>query len=381
MATGVKCKTHCEELAEAFEAVAEAKQRKKEAQAAPAAKVASAERNPIQFGQYYETQDGHGCGRHALNNFFGHKIFKKEGDNLTKEIFENLGANVVNADNTVNTNIIALQPLCRYISKIKLIGTGPEKFECPDNENYEAVVLQVALAVLGYSGDTVSKLKEWLEEETDDGDVIGYIVNFKNPGHWVAYRKLKNGNYKYINSIKGVEKNNAEIPLSELKGLHKDKIEQVLEIKFEGIVTDIKQTNSTLEVGKYKTGDTVNYKPNNKPESGEYVVVDLIRNNEQKLIGYWLIENTEITKENKDMLGQSNFYNNFTKNSGNLLKGEENKNIPQSLINDTGTRDWYYATPDRISDITKGGLRKKVTKKRTTRKIRRHKKNKRSRRH
>ena len=42
---------------------------------------------------------------------------------------------------------------------------------------------------------------------------------------------------------------------------------------------------------------------------------------------------------------------------------------------------WYYATPDRISDITTGGLRKKVSKKRTTRKIRRHKKNKHTRRH
>lgn len=157
------------------------------------------------FGDYWERQESAGCGRHALNNFFGAKLFIKEAVppiELDKDTFKNLGG--TKSDGTID--LIPLQSLCRYLSKFEKFDETPgTPLKCPSNEFYDSAVMQQALGVLGYSAfepEVISGVasREWKKtKDTKDTDVLGYIVNISKY-HWVALRKLPDGNYKYIDS-------------------------------------------------------------------------------------------------------------------------------------------------------------------------------------
>jgi len=193
-------------------------------------------RKAIAFGNNWEKQESAACGRHALNNLFGKIIFVKDDKSeITDLTFPQLGKKTP----------ISLQSICRYLSKDeKFNQPGPDgklvPLACPPEENYDNVVLETALGVLGYKGGlpfTIDGVptRDWKNIKTDDKDVIGYIVNF-GAAHWVAYRKLSNGKYKYINSSDehSAAPHGLEDTLDNLKILHKDTIEDVIEIKFMG---------------------------------------------------------------------------------------------------------------------------------------------------
>ena len=216
-------------------------------------------RKPIEFGDMWEKQEelSAGCGRHALNNLFGNIIFiEDDKSEITDDTFQNLGT----------TKPISLQSICRYLSKDERYGDkGADgklvPLACPPNENYDNVVLEAALGVLGYKGGlplTIDglQIRDWKNIKTDDKDVIGYIVNF-GAAHWVAYRKLSDGQYKYINSIDEDDIKHSEAPhglvdtLDNLKIRHIDRIVDVIEIKFMGQF--IGKMDGILEQGSPKT--------------------------------------------------------------------------------------------------------------------------------
>ena len=201
---------------------------------------AAAVRAEIKAGTYWERQQSAACGRHALNNLFGTKIFiADDKSEITDATFQTLGTKVP----------ISLQSLCRYLSKDERYGDkGTDgklvPLACPPEENYDNLVLEAALGVLGYKGgipNTIEgvPIRDWKNIHTNDKDVIGYIVNF-GAGHWVAYRKLPDGKYKYINSSDDDDIKHSKPPhglvdtLDNLKARHRDRIEDVIEIKFMG---------------------------------------------------------------------------------------------------------------------------------------------------
>jgi hypothetical protein len=49
-------------------------------------------RKPVAIGSQWEKQESAGCGRHALNNLFGKKIFVKDNKSeITDATFQSLG--------------------------------------------------------------------------------------------------------------------------------------------------------------------------------------------------------------------------------------------------------------------------------------------------
>ena len=311
-------------------------------------------RNQIKIKDYYEKQEegSSGCGRHALNNLFGQLVFIKEGGILTPKLFKNM---------TIETDKIPLQSICKMLLQEGMIqpkkGKKGEKDEviCPDDEDYDSLILQAGLGVLGYSAKIPDIQEKWKDtKDTNDEDVIGYIVNF-GAGHWVSFRKLDDGKYKYIDSVGNKPKGEINT-LNKLKEKYKKQIYNfgVLEVKFTGefinydklVATDI---DMKLEKGQYKTGDIINYQPETEDEEGEYIVIDPVRDpnashDDRKIIGYWLVRNTEKVRS---FLKDGNFTQEFTKDDSKLTKNEK---IPQLLKNTSGNRYWYYYTsPDNKS--------------------------------
>ena len=301
------------------------------------------QRNPIKIGDYYEKQESLGCGRHALNNLFGRHIFIKNGPKLTDVSYNNLGS---------SDRDIPLQSICLYLAEKEYLKNGSENM-CPVNENYESIVLQAGLGVLGYETENpdVPNGQDWKDwkkiKDTDDTNVIGYIVNFGG-GHWVTFRKLDNGRYTYLDSI-GNNPIGKTDTLNNIKNMLKNSIHNngVLQVKFTGKFIDViaksHQPDTLADKALYKTGDIALYKPNNEEES-QYVVIEPIRH-DIKLIGYWVVKESDI-----DIQSLKENENYYISNSSKLLKNDANKNIPQILKNKSGERNWYFATVDKIQN-------------------------------
>jgi hypothetical protein len=209
-------------------------------------------RKELKKGNLFDSQESGsiGCGRHALNNLFGNKYFVKDASGSITDLKQIIGPPV------------ALQNICKFLSTKEPFDKKGENF-CPANENYDINVLAVALGVLGYSA--TSPDRKWItEKNTDDKDLIGYIVNF-GESHWVAFRKMQGGKYKLIDSLEN--SNEISKDLDDLKKENKDRIIDVLQVKFEGKYVDALKTLLTpaTTACKFKRGEEVIYTKDDKP--------------------------------------------------------------------------------------------------------------------
>jgi hypothetical protein len=152
---------------------------------------------------FFEKQEGAGCGRHAINNLFHYTYFTKGGADIPKE-----------------TKIADLKPplsltsLCTYLS-----NKYPEEkiFVCKAYEDYDTPVLIAALGVLHHPSERINDTdvkqaenKSYNYNETSK-NLLGYIINLgdtndkehKIMNHWVALRKDPSNpdQFLYVNSI------------------------------------------------------------------------------------------------------------------------------------------------------------------------------------
>ena len=128
---------------------------------------------------FHEKQQGLGCGRHALNNLLGEKVFKK--GTLSDKFVEPPG-----------TQPISLLMICQEVSRI-LRGKGIRE-ACLASENYDVNTMAGALDYLGYEHEQFSPTTAIPE----GGDFLGLLVNRGIVGdtskHWVALKKQKSVN-------------------------------------------------------------------------------------------------------------------------------------------------------------------------------------------
>jgi len=209
-------------------------------------------RKELEKGDIFDSQEpgSLGCGRHALNNLFGNKYFIKDASGNITDLKE------------IVTPPVGLQDICKFLSTREPFDKKGDNF-CPANENYDINVLAVALGVLGYSA--TSPDRKWItEKNTDDKDIIGYIVNF-GESHWVAFRKMQDGKYKLVDSLEKSSEKSED--LDDLKKENKDRIVDVLQVKFEGKYVDALKTLLTpaTTACKFTRGEEVIYTKDEKP--------------------------------------------------------------------------------------------------------------------
>jgi len=154
------------------------------------------------FPTFYQSQEtGMGCGRFALNNLLGGQYFAKNGPDITDELYNDI---------TKMKVPISLDQLCKYYYKFQFENTDNfnelKKVLCPDYENYDVNILQIALKTLGYNVKSVHRNynREFIDHEinldTENPNFIGFICN-RGQGHWVCCRKT---NYKFNGGIEDV---------------------------------------------------------------------------------------------------------------------------------------------------------------------------------
>ena len=131
-----------------------------------------------------QRQDGGAsCGRNALNNFFGGKVFEK--GNLT-DVIRNLD------------EPISLLGLCSLLYDLKI-----EKDRCQSHENYSVIVLQIALKLTGYKVTWINDndIIGIINTPKDNKNVLGFIFNLSSPQHWTCGKINDDGNYSYYDSL------------------------------------------------------------------------------------------------------------------------------------------------------------------------------------
>lgn len=117
-----------------------------------------------------------GCGRHALNNFFGGNFFttSKEAAYTEEEL--------IAAGKDLSGTPMDLTRVCK-----SLLKTGGDA--CPANEDYDITTLTYALVIAGYGVETLQTLT--------DPSGLGYIINLggtpERSGHWVSLRIVGSG--------------------------------------------------------------------------------------------------------------------------------------------------------------------------------------------
>jgi len=130
---------------------------------------------------FFENQDNLGCGRHALNNFFGGKYFVKSSDSAYT--YDELVT--VGRDLSTDTPMDLLK-VCRFLQTNPT--TSATGGECPDNENYDISVLIYALKMAGYDVEQHFSIPE------TNTPYLGFITNESgtstNSGHWVSVRNI-----------------------------------------------------------------------------------------------------------------------------------------------------------------------------------------------
>ena len=128
---------------------------------------------PLTGADFFEPQGPSlGCGRHALNNFFGGVFFTTStGGAYTEEELIQAGKNLSTA---------APMDLTRVCKSLKPVGNP-----CPINEDYDITTLTYALVIAGYGVETLSRLPV-------NPSGLGYIINLdatpSKSGHWVSLR-------------------------------------------------------------------------------------------------------------------------------------------------------------------------------------------------
>ena len=186
----------------------------------------------------YETQQSLGCGRHALNNLFGTYYFTKDGDDINDSNIDKFVA---------NHGTLSLQKLCNYL-KIKL--SIREEY-CPPNENYDLLVLKTAVNILGYETNTFKQKNDGSYDGLNEEDRVGFLGN-NGGAHWVAFRRISNDNYHYIDSLIYPPDNRA-LTLDNIKAHNFGKT--LMEIKWNGKYNlDLIDTTNTADMAAYNFG-------------------------------------------------------------------------------------------------------------------------------
>ena len=134
---------------------------------------------------FFEKQEGLGCGRHALNNLLGERLFVKgtqeEGFKFPPPVPP-----------------YSLLGICSMVSE-RLRDHGiPDA--CLKSENYDVNTMFAALDYLGYSSEQINPLSAIPE----NGDYLGLLLNLGvvqgKPQHWVALKfksRAANGTVTY----------------------------------------------------------------------------------------------------------------------------------------------------------------------------------------
>ena len=152
-----------------------------------------------------------GCGRHTLNNLFGHVYFTKgkedEKDHeYTLDTIKTITENLINTGNRT----IDLSKMCEFLLKHPLHGLSStsemqeqageqlQMMNCQDNEEYDISVLTNTLQFLGYEPE-INLNSKGLDDVkysdiNDDNKILGVIVN--PGGHWFVIRKYNDKLYK-----------------------------------------------------------------------------------------------------------------------------------------------------------------------------------------
>jgi len=189
---------------------------------------------------FFEPQQGLGCGRHSLNNLLENTFFIKgeENDppyneNDAKEKGINLSFEPGKQFN--------LRRFCKYLASSPIISaTTTNENYCPINENYDVNIL---LKALNFCGFEVAQLHDTNTFISDDGNgVIGYIINY-GAWHWVALRYNKDAKdaekYELVDSMVDSRGN---------KSYFADKATFDTEINMEEEITNTKRFKIILKV-------------------------------------------------------------------------------------------------------------------------------------
>lgn len=125
------------------------------------------------FTGYFQGQEGLGCGRHALNNLFGRKVFIK-------------GAKTDKIDAKPGTEPYSLLGICQAVEAI--LKRKGQPGTCSISENYDVNTIHGALDYLGYRTHDSTRS----DELDETGDFVGFVINLGlvegKPKHWVALR-------------------------------------------------------------------------------------------------------------------------------------------------------------------------------------------------
>lgn len=142
--------------------------KKNNTKAAPAAAATT----PAVVG-FFEKQEGLGCGRHALNNLLGERMFIK-GKQSDGFKFPPPAAPY------------SIQGICSMVSERLALHGIIER--CEADENYDVNTLVGALDYLGYSSEEISPTFAIPESK----DYLGLLINLgvvqNKPKHWVALK-------------------------------------------------------------------------------------------------------------------------------------------------------------------------------------------------
>ena len=160
--------------------------------AAPAAKPATPKATPAAPAPkpataigFFEKQEGLGCGRHALNNLLGERIFVK-------------GTQAEGVAFPPPAPPYSLQGICAMVSN-RLVLHGIRE-ACLTSENYDVNTMVAALDYLGYRSEQIPPSYGIPEGKEYLGLLINLGVVQGKPKHWVALRfksRAPNGTVTY----------------------------------------------------------------------------------------------------------------------------------------------------------------------------------------
>ena len=166
----------------------------------------------IPIGTIIENQDTvAGCGRHALNNLFGQKLFTTTSGNS----IDTLDVILQNGTNLSTKKMFDLSKYCRFLQynyKQYVPKSEYTDYDCPSSENYHYRILIGALSLCGYTSFHVPMIPMYdlsIFKKLDNFDLkeIGYYINYGG-GHWVCLQRstVTSYKYKFINSIRSFSK-------------------------------------------------------------------------------------------------------------------------------------------------------------------------------
>lgn len=193
---------------------------------------------------FFEPQEGRGCGRHALNNLLGGRYFIKSSL-LT-----------ITNDNIKYLPLpIPLINLCNFLINTKKITHSVSLGEdaCPSDENYDDAVLTSALQIIGFKTYLVldltnPKTTASINTLNSTKNFIGFILNLGG-GHWISFRNIGSNEYQQIDSIGNIKLTAPSIDLNAiLMEARKHERNTLIAVVCEGKFIDTYSTSDVLKL-------------------------------------------------------------------------------------------------------------------------------------